>query len=1000
MELKRRDFLKILGSATVATALPGCVEKKPQSLIPYVIPDEEIIPGKAVWYASVCRECPAGCGIHVRVREGRAVKIEGNPLHPVNRGALCARGQASLHGLYNPDRIQHPLRKRPDGSWEQLSWQQADEYLLNELDAILKQGKGSSIAWMTPHITGSLDALVDEFLAAVGSRRRLRYEPIAYEALRKASQLSFGLSEIPSHDFASAKMILSFGADFLETWLSPVGHAKDYSAAREFDGKKINRYVYIGPRLSMTATNADEWIVPKPGTEGALALGMVNIILTSGLAEGMPLADANEVLAMTRGFAPRQVAETTGISADRIRKLAETFAGAKPGLAIGGSPVLGDDREVATLTAVNLLNFVCGNIGRTVRFDQPSTLGRLNTYADLTRFIQAMTQGQIAALFFTETNPVFSTPPTANFAKAMQKVPLTVAFSSYMDETTVLASLVLPIHTPLESWGDYEPSEGVRGLMQPAMQPVFKTTKMLGDVVVGLTDRLAKKSSYSHAEQPFFEYVKVRWRNLHRQLGSRQEYDIWWTEALANGGVFRETPPARATRQLKWASPSAGLSAMMGEFKRPAPQSEFVLVTYPSLAHYDGRGANRPWLQELPDPITQITWENWVEIHPDDAKKYDIARGDIVQLTTDHGVIELPAYVYAGVRPGTVAVPIGQGHTEYGRYAKGNGANIYSVLPELPLASSGGLHWSGMPVRIVRKGNKIDFADVAGSDYLHGSNIIQVVTVEELLANSKLPPNQRAGETQNSEHRQPSLYPEHEHPNHRWGMTVDLDKCTGCSACVTACYAENNVPVVGKQQVQIGRELSWIRIERYFDDPPKDPSMPYSPNAEFIPMMCQQCDNAPCEPVCPVYASYHTPEGLNAQVYNRCVGTRYCSNNCPYKVRRFNWFDYEWPEPLNWQLNPDVTVRTKGVMEKCTFCIQRIVEGKNNARQEGRMVVDGEITPACQQACPTQAIVFGDLKDPNSRANQLREKNRSRSYRVLEELNTRPAVAYLKEIKS
>lgn len=991
MDLKRRDFLKILGGATVATALPACVEKKPQSLIPYVIPHEEIIPGKAVWYASVCRECPAGCGIHVRVREGRAVKIEGNPLHPVNRGALCARGQAALQGLYNPDRLQHPLRKRPDGTWEQLSWQQAEEYLLNELNALVKQGRGSNIAWLTPHVTGSLDALVDEFLAAVGSRRRLRYEPIAYEALKTANRISFGTADIPTYDFAAAKMILSVGGDFLETWLSPVGHAKDFAAMREFDGKNVNRYIYIGPRQSMTAANADAWIAPKPGTEGALVLGMVNVILTSGLAKGISLADSNELLTMTRGFAPRPVAEITGVDAERIRRLAQEFAAAQPGLAVGGSPVIGNEQEVATLVAVNLLNYVCGNIGRTVRFDRPSTLGALNTYTDLTRFIQAMMQGQISALFFTETNPVFSTPPAANFARAMQKVPLTVAFSSFMDETTAQASLVFPIHTPLESWGDYQPSEGVYGLMQPVMQPVFKTTKMLGDLLLNFSNHLSKKASAS--EQPFYEYVKGRWRALHQRLGVRTSFDEWWTEALANGGVFNVQLQGQSPRQMRWTGTATAIGSVTEGLRQTQGREEFQLVTYPSLAHYDGRGANRPWLQELPDPITQITWDSWAEIHPDDAKRFEVERGDLLQLTTQHGSVELPAYVYAGVRPGTIAVPIGQGHTEYGRYAKGNGANAYALLPELPLSSSGGLQWSGIGVRVVKKGPRIDFADVAGSDYLHGRNIVQVVTVEELLANSHV-------ETGKQEHQQPSLYPEHEHPNYRWGMTIDLDKCTGCSACVTACYAENNIPVVGKRQVQLGRELSWIRIERYFSDPPSDPRMPYSPNAEFMPMLCQQCDKAPCEPVCPVYAAYHTPEGLNAQVYNRCVGTRYCSNNCPYKVRRFNWFDYEWPEPLNWQLNPDVTVRTKGVMEKCTFCVQRIVEAKNQAKQEGRVVQDGEIMTACQQACPTQAIVFGDLKNPDSAANRLRAKNRSRGYRVLEELNTQPAVTYLKEIKS
>jgi molybdopterin-containing oxidoreductase family iron-sulfur binding subunit len=614
-----------------------------------------------------------------------------------------------------------------------------------------------------------------------------------------------------------------------------------------------------------------------------------------------------------------------------------------------------------------------------------------------------MKEGEISAFFFTETNPVFSTPPGSTFTEALKKVQLTVAFSSFMDETTTEANLILPIHTSLESWGDYEPYDGVYGLMQPVMQPIFKTTRMLGDVLIQWKDVLTNRTTFSNADQPFYEYVKARWRTIYLQFGSRQDFEVWWTETLANGGIFPERR-ARPVR-LRWRSPASDLLPMMAQFRntarRDAPDAQFVLTTYPSLALYDGRGANKPWLQELPDPMTQITWENWAEIHPDDATRLGVERGHILQLSTEYGSIELPAYVYAGVRPGTIAVPIGEGHVEYGRYAKGYGANVFSILPPAPLEASGGMKWSNIPVKVLNRGRKIDFADVAGSDYLHGRNIVQVITVEELLHQTK-ELAESVNEAQKPKHGEPgsaSMYEPHEHPDYRWGMTIDLDKCTGCSACVTACYAENNVPVVGKKQVELGRELSWLRIERYFNDPPKDPTEPYTLHAEFLPMLCQHCDNAPCEPVCPVYASYHTPEGLNAQVYNRCVGTRYCANNCPYKVRRFNWFDYKWPEPLNWQLNPDVTVRTKGVMEKCTFCVQRIVEAKNNAKLEGRTVKNGEILTACQQACPSQAIMFGDLKNPQSDASRLREQHKARGYRILEELNTQPAVVYLKEIR-
>ncbi|MEX0602465.1 MAG: molybdopterin-dependent oxidoreductase [Bacteroidota bacterium] len=501
MSLERRDFLKLLGSAGVATVLPGCTPKKPQSLIPYVIPHEEIVPGKSVWYAGVCRECPAGCGIHVRVRDGRAVKVEGNPLHPVNRGSLCARGQASLQGLYNPDRIQHPLRKRLDGSWEQLTWEEAEEWLAERLAGIRREGRGSGVTWMGSHTTGSLDALIDEFLASLGSRRRLRYEPIAFESLKQANQISFGRPEIPSYDFASAKFILSFGADFLETWLSPVGYAKEYAAVREFDGTSIVKTVYVGPRLSMTATNTDEWIAPRPGTEHLLALGLVHTIITQNLHRISP-SEAGEILRVIGGFSPNTVADATEIPAERLNALARDFASARPPLAVGGGTVLERENGVETLIAVNLLNYVCGAVGQTVRFDRPQAISSLNSYAEVTRFVQSALHGDIPALFFSDVNPVYATPPAANFAQAMEKIPLTVALSGFMDETTATASLVLPILTPLESWGDYEPVPGVRGVMQPAMQPVFRNARMLGDELIGLKDRISGRVTLSDSEQP------------------------------------------------------------------------------------------------------------------------------------------------------------------------------------------------------------------------------------------------------------------------------------------------------------------------------------------------------------------------------------------------------------------------------------------------------------------------------------------------------------------
>jgi anaerobic selenocysteine-containing dehydrogenase/Fe-S-cluster-containing dehydrogenase component len=973
MEIKRRDFVKLLGAATVATALPGCSRQRPRNLIPYVIPHEEIRPGKAVWYASVCRECPAGCGIHVRVREGRAVKIEGNPVHPVNRGKVCSRGQAALQGLYNPDRVQQPLRKNDEGNWERISWEAAGNLLSERLSDIREQNRNDGVTFITSNLTGSIDALIDEFLTELGSRRRYRYEPFGFEDVRRASRTVFGVDKIPRYNFSDTNYIISFGSDFLETWMSPVEHARQFGETRELKNNRMTPFVYVGPRLSMTATNADEFIKVKPGREYALALGMVHVIVHENLSRGVGRGALNQIRSMVEDYFPRRVEELTGIPFDKVEKLARRFAQADPAVAVAGNPALDGNNGALTVAAAYLLNYLCGALGRSVYFEQYDNLERLNTYADITRLVRGVEQGEISALFWYDTNPVFTMPEASGFTAALRKVPLKVAFASYLDETSTQADILLPVNTSLESWGDYEPAGGRYGLMQPVMKPVFNT-KMLGDILLSIRSQLTG----SDRTQSFHEYVRNRWRDAHRRLAPGTDFEEFWVGSLANGGQWQapQTVTVEINQQF-----SKQVILELTE-REPGDTEGFELLTYPSLNHYDGRGANRPWLQEIPDPMTQMTWENWIEIHPSDAGRLGVRNGSKIEVRSSYGVIELPAYIYEGVQPGVVAIPVGQGHTEFGRYAKGNGASPIRLLSARPGDVSGGVSWSGLTVSVVNKGERLRIANAAGSDYQEGRPFLQVVTVEELLRNS--------GGKATHEHVQ--IYEEHDHPDHRWGMTIDLNKCIGCSSCVTACYAENNIPVVGKEDVRRGRELTWLQIQRFFDAHDGDR------NGRFLPMLCQHCDNAPCEPVCPVYAAYHTPEGLNAQVYNRCIGTRYCANNCPYKVRRFNWWDYDFPSPLNWQLNPDVTVRTKGVMEKCTFCIQRIAGARQQARLEGREMRDGDVVTACQQACPTDAIVFGDLKDPESKVNKLRERNRPRGYRVIEELNTQPAIVYLKDV--
>lgn len=967
MTMNRREFLKIAGAGSATAAMVGCAAEPPEKIIPYLIPHEEITPGKATWYATTCRECPAGCGMLVKTMEGRAIKVEGNPDHPVNQGRLCARGQASLQGLYNPDRIRRPLKKGAQHKLQPISWEEGEKLVAEQLTNL--KGRGNRIAFVTSLVTGSMDRLIETWLQQMGGGKHLRYETISYESLREANRLAFGVKAIPFYDIEQADLVFSFGADFLETWLSPVEYSRQFSSMRTYREGRMGRFAYIGPRLSLTGANADEWITLRPGTEGFLALGMIHVILRDTLRKSLPDKEDEGLRKLTTPFTPSKVADLTGISADKVQVLARAFARARPSLALADGK---GSNGTETCLAVNLLNYVAGNVGRTIRFAKTSAAGHLSSYHEMRDLIKAMEEGKVSVLLLAGVNPVFTLPEGERFKTAMEKVPLVVSFSSFLDETGAAANLILPDHTFLESWGDYEPWDGVTGLQQPTMQPLYDT-RNLGDLLLSVAKRAGAKNSFPWKN--FHAYLREQWTKRHQQLKHTDNFEEFWTGTLQRGSLQASMAPRDVQLspelfQSRFESPK-----FIGE------KEAFILTPYPSPLLYDGRMANRPWLQELPDTLTQIVWDSWLEIHPTDAKRLGVEEGGLIRLQSPAGHIQLASHISGGVRPGTVAVPVGQGHTGFGRYAEGRGANPIPLLSPEPEPVSGGLRWNSTRVFVFPTGKRRPFASVEGSARPHKREIIQTVSLATL---------QRDGHGE----KPPDLlqmYPEHSHPEHRWGMAIDLNACIGCGACVAACAAENNIPVVGKDEVLKGREMSWIRIERV------DEGEAGYPDQHFLPMLCQQCDKAPCEPVCPVYATYHSPEGLNAQVYNRCVGTRYCSNNCPYKVRRFNWFTAEWPEPLQLQLNPDVTVRTMGVMEKCTFCVQRIRHEELTAKEEGRRVKDGEISPACAQTCPTQAIVFGDMKDPGSRVSK--QAASPRNYRVLEHLNTQPAINYLKKIK-
>ncbi len=1016
-EIDRRSFLKILGvggaAAGTMTTLGGCARPETTIYSPVTAPTDAL-PGLPAAYATTCRECPAGCGLVVQVREGRAIKVEGNPVHPVNRGKTCALGQASLQGLYDPDRIREPMVSDGRGGWRPISWDEGIKLLAERVGALRQAGKGKQVVFLTGLETGSLDRLVGLWLERVaGGGRRLAWEPIAHGALRAASQIAFGVDEIPRFDFARAKYVVSFGADFLETWLSPTANTIGFAAMHAFGGSgRPGTFVHVEARRSLTGANADEWIAPRPGTEGLVALAMAHTILEAGLGRP-PAGQADALRRALDRFTPAAVAQAADVPAATIERLARDFAAARPSLAVGGGAAVQGTNATATLVAVYLLNAVAGNIGETVVFGAGERPGEPASGRAMADLVRAMNAGEVAALLVHRANPAYDTAGGLKFGEAMARVPFKVSFSSYLDETAARADLILPDHTFLESWGDAVPREGVYGLVQPATAPVFNT-RPVGDVLIGAAKASGDPVAGAFPWESFEAYLKAEWQALQKRVAPQAgDFEAWWREALARGGVFIDVPP----RQVELSARAAQAVAAL-EPARLEGEGELTLLVYPSSNLRDGRGANRPWLQELPDPVTKIVWWSWVEMHPETAARlgvrvdqktvFDPPRpgwffplptprsnpvSDVVALETPQGRIELPVYLHPFIRRDVVAVALGQGHEQYGRYARGRGANPMRLLPAAVDAESGAAVWLSTKVRATRTGLRRPLVTTAGADDQRGRNIYKSLPVVDAVEGK---PVEHAHEAKGPA----TLPPVAPQVAYHWGMVIDLDRCTGCQACVVACYAENNIPVVGEAQVGRGREMAWIRIERYWEP---------DGTVTHAPMLCVHCGNAPCEPVCPVYASYHNPEGLNGQIYNRCVGTRYCQNNCPYKVRYFNWFDYSrtdyrgqpnpayaWPFPLNLQLNPDVTVRGVGVMEKCTMCIQRINRAKDLAKDEGRPVRDGEFTTACAQACPADAIVFGNLKDPNSRVAKLRAS--SRNYAVLGELNTNPSVTHLARV--
>ncbi len=948
--LTRGDFLKALGASFAALAASGCGLRPPkEKIIPLIDQPEGAVPGVSRWYASTCGGCEASCGVIVKSRDGRPIKMEGNPDHPLTRGGLCARGQATVLDLYDNQRLKQPMEGSAPASWKAV-----DDAVVKGLDSAARKGKAIRIVSRSLP-SPSLNAALAKFLKKYPTAKHVVYDPISSSAILEAHRSTHGRAVVPHYRVERARAIVSFDADFLGSWISPVEFTKSWAANRK-PGEIMSWHAQFEPRMSVTGANADLRVPLRPSEELAAAVALGKLIAGKVSWTG-PLPDA----------------PPSTVDKALLLETAERLLGSrKRSLVISGSS------DVAVQVVVNWINEMLGNYGETIDIAHPS-MQKQGPAGALDGLIAELERGEVGALIVLEANPAQDQPRGKEFAAAMGKAALTVALAQRRDETAALARIVCATPHALESWGDAEPVSGVVSLFQPLLSPLFDT-------------RPALESLLAWAGQPgsAYDFVKEHWRtDVFPRQKEVHAFTAFWDEALRRGAVSIAAAAAPA------AAFQTGELARLKSARRSTGDG-FEFVPYPSVALGDGRQANNPWLQELPDPVSKVSWGNVASFAQADAQRLGISEGSMVKLSAGGKSLELPAYVQPGQAAGVVAVALGYGRAEAGPVA----AN-FPTVKLLPIDREDG---GGADAYPLAGSAWVAVAAAGGSVVLAKTQIFDSQTVpftdqkRELLKETTLPEylkDSRETDAAKEAADENGLWPRHQYPGHKWGMAINLTSCTGCSSCVIACQAENNIPVVGKAEVRKGREMHWIRIDRYVDES----KAAVGADVAFQPMLCQHCDNAPCETVCPVLATLHSNEGLNMQVYNRCVGTRYCANNCPYKVRRFNWFDYAHQDELqNMALNPDVTVRTRGVMEKCTFCTQRIYSAKFGADAEKRALKDGELVPACAQSCPADAIVFGDLNDPESRVAKLAKENHS--YRVLAEIGVGPSVFYQPKVRN
>ncbi|RMG87713.1 MAG: 4Fe-4S dicluster domain-containing protein [Bacteroidetes bacterium] len=1000
----RRDFLKYLGFSVGAATVAASCDIPVKKALPYVTKPDSIVPGIATYYASSFVNGGDYCSVLVKTREGRPIKIEGNRLSGVTKGGTSARAQASVLSLYDTSRFQQP-QKKVDGAWQAVSWDDMDK------DIMAKLGPNPRIV-MNTNMSPTAKKTIAEFQAKYPGAKVVTYDPVSSSAILEANEQSFGMKTIPNYRFDAAEVIVSFGADFLGTWISPVEYARDYSEHRKIKdvkGAKMSRHIQVESAMTLTGSNADNRILVKPSEMGAAIATLFNEIARASQSPTISAPKVND---------------KAGAALAKLAK--ELLAHKGKCLVVSGSNNVGEQ------VLVNAINTMLDSYGKTIRFANASNQ-RQGIDREIQGLLKEMEGGSVSSLIFWGANPAFDLPNAEQFAAAMAKVPLKVSMSGTPDETTALCDYVAPASHYLESWGDVEPKKGYYSLIQPTISNLFDTRQAEASLL-----------TWAGNNTPYHDYLKANWEaTIFPKQNDFVLFQAFWDSVL-HDGVFEmpETEPEVAF--------NGNITEAAGKISKPASGLEVAFFETVNVGA--GQYAGNPWLQEMPDPITRCVWGNYlaIPIEFDGDRHFDGAGpfkglnnkeiygfADKINMTVGGKTETVTCIRQFGLAPDVVSLALGYGRKEVNQTGKNVGNNVF---PWLSMDANGNTQYYATGVEVSGKVAEDELACVQyhhtmgiqgeANGYEGKANIDELAlgriargyegalvnrtvirqgTLDEVDALvEKLHEEREEAEHLNSQ----TLYPYDEYKEkfydqgHHWGIHVDMNACIGCGACQVACLSENNVPVVGKYEVFRHHEMTWLRIDRYFYGDVENPSVVYQP------MMCQHCDNAPCENVCPVSATVHNSEGLNQMAYNRCIGTRYCANNCPYKVRRFNWLDYTTADlfPINepeingedlafgadnltrMVLNPDVTVRSRGVMEKCSFCVQRIQEGKLAAKREGRLLRDGDVKSACQTACPTGAITFGDMNDENSAV--VKAMNHDLTYFVLDEINTRPSVKY------